>query len=49
MGLFGWKLWFTPGDGCDRCGSKASDLASPGFLSGQLWCVRCLRETGRLR
>lgn len=43
-----WKLWFTPGiSGCDRCGNKTRDVASPGFLSGQLWCGPCLRETGR--
>lgn len=47
--MFGIKLWFTPGKtGCYRCGRMA-DLASPGWFSGQLWCARCLRETGRDR
>jgi hypothetical protein len=45
--MFGIKLWHTPGTtGCNRCGAKRP-LASPGWFSMQLWCARCLRETGR--
>lgn len=46
---FGWKIWVDPGKtGCSNCGSKNGPLASPGFLSGQLWCVKCLKRAGKL-
>jgi hypothetical protein len=46
--MLGIKLWYSPGTkGCARCGSKDGPLASPGWFSFQLWCARCLRETGR--